>query len=328
MRCVLGIDSGGTKCDALVATADGEAIGWGHCDFRSPHSGRGASGSGRSVKSVKYAVAQAIAGVSCEELHVTSQGEIVPLGLWRDCEIERVILRPMAEYESAFALVGESCGIVALSGTGSFVHGKSREGRRVHLDGLGPLVGDRGSGYQIGRRAIRAAVRSLWHPRHRTDLVERIPRFVGAGAHGGRGAAVYHEFISGDRDRAEVAALADVVSTCADEGDTVARGILEESAADLAETVRDAVETLDMRDDDYAMVGTGGVILNCDIFWDALCRRALEFAPHLRPTRLQVPAVAGVVLSTLIELDGGREDFLRESIVRTTREIVVRSRDE
>ena len=203
MRCVLGLDSGGSKCDALVATEDGVVIGWGHVDVLDPRSGRDdRGGSGRSRRTVRQAAQDALRDITCDELHVTCLGGAVPLGFWRRADVGRVLLHPAAEHNAAFTLVGERCGVVALAGTGAFAYGRTRDGRDLHLDGLGPLLGDYGSGYHIGSMAIRAAAKSRWHPRWKTALEETVTDAIGGTWRPGTRDSSLVEFMLGPRDRA------------------------------------------------------------------------------------------------------------------------------
>lgn len=321
--CVLGIDSGGSKCDALVTELDGTAIGWGHCGVGSRGCGVAWGGTGRSLKTVHQAVRAAVEGLACDELHVTALGDSVPLGFWGAANVRRMILHPAAEAGPAFLLVGESCGVVALAGTGAFVNARTRAGRTLHLDGLGPLLGDYGGGYHIGTLAIRAAAKAHWNPRHATVLAETVPAMIlkeGLGDPEGAGGLV--EFMLGHPDRGEVAALARLVDDAARAGDAIAGGILREAADGLASTLRDVVEALDMSGEDCALIGTGSVIRNSDLYWDRFCARAASFAPRLRPLRPRVPAVAGLALSGLQELGVTIDGPLRDRLIETTRNLV------
>ena len=60
--------------------------------------------------------------------------------------------------ESGFATaLGDSDGILVISGTGAVVHGR-KDGRIEKSGGWGQLLGDRGSGYDLGREAVRQSV--------------------------------------------------------------------------------------------------------------------------------------------------------------------------
>jgi len=325
MRCVLAIDSGGTKCEAILVRDDGIVLNRGHCDFADPESGRGRGGSGRSADSVKRAVSQALGGIVCEELHVTNLVRLAPAFLALEFQkngsppaIQRHWVR---EYAPALALVGASVGVVTLAGTGAFVYGKTRDGRELFLDGLGPNLGDYGGGYQIGHLAVRAAAKSGWHPRHRTSLAAPIYRACGV-KEGDESGASLVPFMHGERDRAEVAAFAGLVNAEAEKGDRVAKAILEEAAAAIAETLRDLVDRLGIAQEEYVMVGIGGVARGSRVYWQHLCALAKGFAPGLKPVLAPMPQVVGVALITLQELGATDAETLRSNLFRSTKEIM------
>jgi N-acetylglucosamine kinase-like BadF-type ATPase len=303
MRCILGIDGGGTKCHAILVRDDGQVLGWGQSDQKGKNDERHRvfGGRGRSYYSILKAVVQAIGRIDCDELHIASVNNALPLDFLRQDRPMKIQVHPISEYSAAFAQAGETYGIVALSGTGSIVYGKTRDGRAVYLDGLGPLLGDHGSGYDIGLRAIRAAAMAGWHPRHATSFANDIYRSCGGKANDRRGLSLIKYMIE-RRDRSAIANLARFVTTAAENGDRVAQSILEEAAADLAATVYDAVDILEISKEPYKLIGTGGIITHSNIYWNHLCKLVKKFAPRLRPTRSDLPAVVGVALSAMLQL--------------------------
>jgi len=48
--------------------------------------------------------------------------------------------------------------VLVVSGTGSCCYGKGRDGRRIKVGGWGHVLGDKGSGYEIGLRGLKAAL--------------------------------------------------------------------------------------------------------------------------------------------------------------------------
>ena len=315
-RCVLAVDSGGTKCDVLLVRDDGTVIGRGYCDYADPTSGRSAAGSGRSGETVGSAIERAMGNARIDELYVGGRSGLKPT-LFENCDqIREVRMRRMLEWEAAFALTGKQTGVVVQSGTGAFVYARSRDGKELHLDGRGPAVGDYGSAYQIGAMAVRAAARSKWHPRHATSLEESIPLAcgLGDGAKGGLVRYTYHA------DRAEIAALAKVVDADANAGDRIARSILETAAGEIVETIRDVVDRMGLATQRYPMIGTGSVATGSKIYWDHVCRLVREFAPELEPVLLDKPPVVGLALVLLQTLDVEDPAAVREKLLRTFEE--------
>lgn len=311
MRCVLAIDSGGTKCHAILVRDDGQLLGWGRSH---PAKGRvdyATYGGGRSHRVMLYTIKEALGSAVYDELHIGAVGQFPAEFLFKNRRPMRLQVHQITEPMAAFRLVGITYGVCTLAGTGAFVHGRTRDGRFRHLDGLGPLLGDHGGGYAIGLRAIQAAAKSGWHPRHRVTFANEIFDACGGHRNDPYGQSLI-EYMTLPHDRSEIARFARLVSEAAAGGDGVAIGILREAASALAATVYDLVDQLQMAAEDYALVGTGGVITGSDLYWNHLCKEVKAFAPRFQPLRSDLPAVAGVALATLgrmaeVDIDAARE---------------------
>ncbi len=116
-------------------------------------------------------------------------------GVWTAAERRREArrLRGLAQHarvvpdvEAAYlGAVGDGPGILILAGTGSIVLGRNRRGRWARAGGLGPLLGDEGSAFWIGREWLRLTARSGNFARARRfarsrDAVARIARLAPA----------------------------------------------------------------------------------------------------------------------------------------------------
>jgi N-acetylglucosamine kinase-like BadF-type ATPase len=110
----------------------------------------------------------------------------------------------------------------------------------------------------------------------------------------------------------------------ANSGDAVARQILEKAAAEMAETLRDAVDSLGIASEDYVMVGTGSVATNSEIYWRHLCRLAKGFAPNFKPELTTQPAVVGIALAALCQIGAGDAQTLRRNLFSSATEICQR----
>lgn len=319
MRCVLGVDGGGSKCDALLVREDGVALGWGHADVSDPGAGRAWQGSGRSQKTISRAGYKALQGLDdaverCGELHISSVSGWLPLGFWRRSPVDLVMVNVVQEYEAAFAQAGEACGVVALAGTGAFVYAQTHDNRRLFLDGLGPLLGDAGGGYSVGFMAIRAAAKHDWGERHATSLTEPIYATLDISRRSYGGYALIGVLNGEQRDRGEIAALARIVNAEAEKGDRIAGEILDTAAGDMAETLYDALQHVGITNEAYPLVCTGGM-MRSRRFRETFCARAVAIAPGLRPVHSPLPAVVGIALPTLYKLGAADPETLRANLL-------------
>jgi N-acetylglucosamine kinase-like BadF-type ATPase len=130
-------------------------------------------------------------------------------GVWTEAE-RRALARPLgrlarrvtvlSDAQAAFlGALGHGPGLLILAGTGSIVIGRDARGRWSRAGGLGPLLGDEGSGFWLGREWLRATTRGEdFLPARRlvrsADPVARIaalaPAVVRRGRRGDRRARV------------------------------------------------------------------------------------------------------------------------------------------
>ena len=120
-------------------------------------------------------------------------------------------------------------GLVAISGTGSSVFA-CVDGQLRQCGGWGYLLGDEGSGYDLGQRALRCALRALDGRGPATTLAVACQRKLGQDVR----QAVPRLYQEG---RPGIAAFAPVLLAEAQAGDAVAQAQLEAAAAGLAESI-------------------------------------------------------------------------------------------
>ena len=122
----------------------------------------------------------------------------------------------------------DCCGVALISGTGSSAFGRAADGRAKRCGGWGYLLGDEGSGYAIGRAALQLALRSFGR-RHCRSRAWPRPFSARLGV---KSVTELTRAIYGNANpRQAIAALAPLVSTAADQGDTDACRILDDAAA-------------------------------------------------------------------------------------------------
>lgn len=321
MDALLAVDAGGTKCEALLVGPDGALLGWGLCRAEDPTSGTSWGGKGRSKESTLSALRRALGEHRPASLTVSG------LGRWDVPELAQpytpgeVRAVPVAEWDAPLALAGVDWGVVVLSGTGAFVHGAAPDGERLHLDSLGPLLGDYGSGSMIGWMALRAVARHHWSPRHETALTEAVGAVLGIDVHE-KGLGRLVDFAHKPHDRAVVAQLARYVDEAARTGDAVASRILAEAAAAQAEVVRDVVDRLALAEVAFPLVAAGSVATRSALYWAHLCAAVAGFAPRAEPVVPAGPQVLGTALRALgrIGLEHWRERLRAEVLAASPRD--------
>lgn len=145
-------------------------------------------------------------------------------------------------------------GILVIGGTGSAVVGRSHDGAKFNAGGWGPGIGDEGSGYWIGKEAVRRTFRAV-NRRGATNLLDAIRVAWGMPDVGGIVG------FANARPGPDFAQLAPVVGACADAGDELAQRVLESAGQELAEQVNEVWERMKAHGETTARVAyTGSVV--------------------------------------------------------------------
>lgn len=149
----------------------------------------------------------------------------------------------------AGALAGRP-GTVVSAGTGTVVLSVTSDGSWARRDGWGPVVGDRGSAYEVGVHGLRAAAAAHDGTGPQTSLEDSI--FT---ALGGADLAALQRLYRATDHVALVAGLAPIVAAQAESGDIVARAICEQAGVDLAATAVAAARAVGLVDGPVSSAG-------------------------------------------------------------------------
>jgi len=174
----------------------------------------------------------------------------------------RVIV--ISDVEAAYlGALGADPGVLLLAGTGSIALGRDRRGRFAREGGLGPLLGDDGSAFAIGRAWLRGGAMPWARARRLVTAPDAVAR---------------------------VAALAPAVLRQALGGDPTARRVTREAQDALAALVAGAVRALGLRPP-VTVSWAGGLLANAT-FRAGVWRRLRRRGVRVRPVRPRAAAAA------------------------------------
>lgn len=264
MKYRVGIDGGGTTTRAVIIDENNHVLGRGQGDSSNLYN----LGLDKALASIASAVEGALIGANVSRDAVTSWG----FGLagisgpaekarWR-AALEPIYNGALAVDEDvaaawAGALGPENLsvgGAVLIAGTGANCFGQNASGKRARVDGWGPLLGDRGSGYWLGESGIRAAVAGFDGATPHTLLQNALLKHFEVQSVEDLVGVVYA--IDFRRDR--VAAFVPHVIEAARAGDVVAAGLLKQSGHQLGQTARAVLGALELK----KLALTGGLLEN------------------------------------------------------------------
>ncbi len=256
----LGVDAGGSKTHAVVVDAEGQERGHG----LSPGANYVAIGLERALQNIRAAVEQAIQAAHC---HLPLHGAWFGLAgvdrptdyniLFPYLQLFAETVRVTNDAELLLSPLPDAMGIVLIAGTGSIALGRDHQGTLARAGGWGHIIGDEGSGYDIGRQAAQAAVRASDGRGPRTLLLDLIMRQWNLERSDDIIDRVYTR-----NDKADIARLSSCVFQAAHKGDEVARTIVQNAASELALTVKAVSEKLDFPDGHVPLALGGGLLLH------------------------------------------------------------------
>ena len=304
---VLGIDAGGTKTVCLLANEQGAIL----AESRGGGANLQAHGELEVEKVLHHVMDTALGSRDARPVAICLG--IAGVDRPQDAEAVRGIMRrigakarTLVVNDALVALVagagaGDTPGVVIIAGTGSIAYGRNGTGRAARAGGWGYLLGDEGSGFWIGRRALSAIVRAAdgrGPSTQLTDLVMNRLRLV-------RPSDLIRETYYRDLRRTAIAGLAPLVQQARDAGDAVAAEILNQAAAELTAAAASVISRLNMRGEVFPTILAGGIFKAVPWLADEVMRMMSEIAPRTQARVLDVEPAVGAVRLALAEARGG-----------------------
>jgi N-acetylglucosamine kinase-like BadF-type ATPase len=301
---VLGIDAGGTKTICYLADAQGTVI----AEARRGGANLQAAGE-LEVEKVLHEVMDEVLegrGIVPAAICLGIAGVDRP----GDSQVVRGIMKRIG-YQARVLVVNDALvaleagapgepGVVVISGTGSIAYGRNARGEAARAGGWGYVLGDEGSGYWIGRAALRAVLRESDRRGPRTALSPLLLDHFGVSQAQGLIHEVYHTNL---KPRA-IGALAQCVQRAFSQGDQVAIGILRAAADELESSAVSVASRLDLVGDPIPFILSGGIFKAVPWLEQELERRLPVTSPSSSVRLLDREPAAGAVTLALLEASG------------------------
>jgi glucosamine kinase len=159
-------------------------------------------------------------------------------------------------------------GVVLIAGTGSIALGRDGAGVTTRAGGWGHLMGDEGSGYDLGRRALQAAAHAADGRGPETALLEALLRHWQVD----RPLAMI-ERVYQSSEKSDIAQLTTLVFAAARQGDKVARRIVADAAGELALAAIAVGDRLSFPDRRLPLALAGGLLTGVSEYRAMVVRR-------------------------------------------------------
>lgn len=293
-RYFLGVDGGQSNTTALIGDEAGRILGAGR---GGPVNHVGAAkGRARFVNAVEGALSSARGQAGLGDVRFTA----ACFGLSGGPADKEALLREIVPadqfvitHDAFIALSGATegaPGIITIAGTGSIAFGRNAAGKTARAGGWGHLFGDEGGGFDLVRGALRAALQmeESWGPP--TILRERLLTKTGAEDAN----SLLHRFYTDEFTRSRIAAYARLVDCAAEEGDAVARELLNRAAQQLA-SLTAAVRGQLFAEKETAAAAYAGGVFQSRLLLERYCL-LVELGGSARLTTPRYSPAAGALL--------------------------------
>jgi N-acetylglucosamine kinase-like BadF-type ATPase len=165
--------------------------------------------------------------------------------------------------------------------------GRNADGETARAGGHGPWIGDEGSAFEIGRRAVSAVARARDGDAPVTMLTETIPAALNC--------TDWDDLLVRIAKNPDdvFPKLFPVVAAAADSGDSAAKEILVASANGLGNLAATVIRRLQMKDQEFPLVKSGGVFGHSRMLDAQLDSALASGAPRAKLSRLEISPATG-----------------------------------
>ena len=284
-RLILGVDGGGSKTAALLASLDeagkltiiGKGSG-GPSNLR-------LAGKEQSLQSLDKAVNEALTNADMKSRNLdyavlalagsTSPGVKEDVSSWARARKLSLHVEIVPDIDPVLASGAEGRPAAALIvGTGSVAVGTDSDGNTITRGGWGHWFGDKGSGYYLGYKALAAVAEASDEIGPETTLSELVLSALGTTDP----RSMLTEVSASGDTRREVAALAPIVLHAAAAHDSVARKIVISAVTEAVKLVSAVSKALEF-DHPYPLALAGGVACRNQYFREGLITELNKLEP-------------------------------------------------
>ena len=206
--------------------------------------------------------------------------------------------------------------ILVLSGTGSCCYGKSPTGRTARMGGWGHILGDKGSGYEIGLRGLKASIFYFDRDEHWGELGQSILRQLLLNEPND-----LIEWVQKASKR-EIAGLAPLIFAAAARGEKAGRDIIEGAAQSLAKDAAACARKLTWEGGPVEFILAGGALLKQGSFAERVRALIQETWSNSSVASLEREGVFGAV-RLAIQAAPGRRPPASQRVPRKSAQVYV-----
>ena len=302
MRYVIGVDAGPAGTTAVLVDASGHLLGAGQGG--SAVLERDEAGAQRVRRALGDAIVGAISMADLENARISAAcirmvgdpeelecmcAPVVPADHFTVGSLSRIALKTVS--------LGAP-GVVVVSDIDAEAYGVNRDNESAAAGGWGQAQGDEGSAYWIALRALNACCRDRDNTGPPTQILPLLLQHLEADSlqH------IHRRINSGTMVRTDIAALIEVVSHAAAQGDATAKRLLREAGKELGLMAVALMSRLKMADDAVTVGTVGGVFRAGRLVLRTFREVVQTRAPRCKIIGPQAPNCVGAAIAAMEDI--------------------------
>ena len=192
---------------------------------------------------------------------------------------QEIVLKSLQVVNDAhIALEGafpKKAGCILIAGTGSIIYGKDEKGNFHRAGGFGRVIGDEGSGYSIGKKALQHFSKYLDGRTGKTKLAQIIQDNYNINA-------------------PDIAPIAEIAIKAADSGDQIAKDILDKESDEMLLLIKSMANKISIKN---LTVAFGGSLLTNLNYYSKMIKEKISLSiPSVKIVTPQHTPVEGAIL--------------------------------
>lgn len=177
-------------------------------------------------------------------------------------------------------------GSILIAGTGSIIYGKDNDGSIYRAGGFGRIIGDEGSGFSIGRKALQKVAKYYDEYGENSDIISMLARKYEINSSEQLINKVYKENF-------EIASIAELVLDAASNDDLVALTILEEETDELIQQIKGLMKKMNL--DELQVSFAGSLVLNKNVYSNMLTEKIKFYLPSVSIVKPEYTPLEGAI---------------------------------
>ncbi|MBY7144168.1 hypothetical protein KFZ56_14135 [Virgibacillus sp. NKC19-3] len=303
MNYVMGIDGGGTKTKAVIADMNGKVVAQ---DTGGPTNPNVVSQ--KDLKDTFETLLHSFRqqeGFRCRDISSIFAG-ISGAGNTKNKKTVQALIESLVpdnvsvqiEPDAINALYSGtygSPGMVHIAGTGSITYGMNSNLKHDRVGGWGYLFGDEGSGYDIGRKGIMAALQSVDGRASETMLLPMIyAHFNVINAQD-----LIREIYASPTPKSKISPVAEIVFQAYKDDDPIAEEIIAAAVKETTLSIKTLYEKCFQVEESVEVVLCGGIFQEKEIL-PRLIQEDLRVHPAIHVVLPEMPPVGGSIIGAYL----------------------------